>query len=107
MHNTYNLGIIGLTAVAQYYDAAHDAMAHAAVQEFAIFARAKASEMGLLLDFIFMNDSNWEESPLYSYGATSLEKLVTVSLKYDKSQVFQLLQGDGFLLKKVMSSKVP
>ena len=56
--------------------------------------------MGLLLDFVFLNDANFDQNPIASYGPKNVAKLQAVSKKYDPDQVFQILQNDGFLLRK-------
>jgi len=87
--------------VCQYRDPKHDDAAHSAVQKVAAFVRETAEFAGLLLSFTFMNDANWEEDPLASYGPTNVARLKAISERYDPDQAFQLLQGGGFLLKGV------
>ncbi|KAL8859642.1 MAG: hypothetical protein Q9178_003756 [Gyalolechia marmorata] len=58
-------------------------------------------QRGSYIPFLFMNDGSRDQSPLSLYGAENLARLKEVSRKYDPSQVFQTLQGDGFLLSKV------
>ena len=87
--------------VAQYIDAEHDDAAHSAVQRVAAFMREAAKCRGLLLSFTFMNDANWEEDPLASYRSTNVARLRAISKRCDPDQVFQFLQGGGFLLKDV------
>jgi hypothetical protein len=60
-----------------------------------------AQAKGVDLPFIFQNDANHDQSPLRTYPAENLAKLKAASLKYDPKQVFQTLQGDGFLLPKL------
>lgn len=85
----------------QYLDPKDDDAAHSAVSKVAAFVRTTAARMGLLLPFIFMNDCNWQEDPIASYGAENVARLKRVSKKYDPGKIFQNLQGDGFLLRKV------
>ncbi|KAI9646850.1 hypothetical protein NHQ30_004850 [Ciborinia camelliae] len=54
-----------------------------------------AAIRGLLLELKFMNDANYLQSPITSYGAASLEHLRSVGVKYDHQGVFQKLQNDG------------
>ncbi|KAL8730884.1 MAG: hypothetical protein Q9166_003811 [cf. Caloplaca sp. 2 TL-2023] len=56
---------------------------------------------GSYVPFLFMNDGSRDQSPLSLYGAENLAKLKQVSNKYDPLQVFQTLQGNGFLLSRV------
>ncbi|GAP85194.1 putative fad linked oxidase-like protein [Rosellinia necatrix] len=58
-------------------------------------------ERGLGLPFIFMNDASQDQNPLASYGSESIYRLKEISQIYDKKQVFQKLQSDGFLLSKI------
>ncbi|KAL9636811.1 MAG: hypothetical protein Q9204_002111 [Flavoplaca sp. TL-2023a] len=58
-------------------------------------------QRGSYIPFLFMNDGSRDQSPLSLYGAENVARLKQVSRKYDKSQVFQTLQGDGFLLSKL------
>ncbi|KAH6844663.1 hypothetical protein B0I37DRAFT_166599 [Chaetomium sp. MPI-CAGE-AT-0009] len=57
----------------------------------------KRSTVGLL----YINDCSRDQDPLATYGSESVAKLCDVSQKYDPDQVFQKLQRDGFLLKKI------
>lgn len=91
----------GFTAVVQYLDPRDDDAAHSAVSKVATFVRTTAASLGLLVPFVFMNDSNWQEDPIASYGAENVARLKRISRKYDPEQIFQNLQGDGFLLRKV------
>lgn len=50
---------------------------------------------------LYMNDCSRDQDPLGSYGAENVAKLCAVSQKYDPDQVFQKLQHDGFLLRKL------
>jgi hypothetical protein len=63
--------------------------------------KAAAADAGKLLEFEFMNDSNFAQSPLRSYGAESVAYMREVAKKYDPDGVFQRLQNDGFLLSKI------
>ncbi len=60
-----------------------------------------SKERGLFVDFWYMNDAGRDQNPLGSYGAQNIAKLKAISRKYDPAQVFQKLQNDGFLLRKV------
>ncbi|KAK0636792.1 hypothetical protein B0T17DRAFT_483089 [Bombardia bombarda] len=62
-------------------------------------ALAKAKKLDL--DFTYMNDASRDQNPIGSYGDANIKKLKTISKKYDPQQIFQNLQNDGFLLKKV------
>ncbi|KAI4251236.1 MAG: hypothetical protein L6R42_008459, partial [Xanthoria sp. 1 TBL-2021] len=58
-------------------------------------------QRGSYIPFLFMNDGSRDQSPLSLYGAENVARLKSVSRKYDPSQTFQTLQGNGFLLSKV------
>jgi len=47
-----------------------------------------------------MNDASRDQNPIAGYGAENVAKLKAVSEKYDPTQIFQVLQNDGFLLRK-------
>ncbi|EAQ84426.1 hypothetical protein CHGG_08440 [Chaetomium globosum CBS 148.51] len=53
------------------------------------------------VELLYMNDCSRDQDPLRSYGAENVAKLCEVSHKYDPGQVFQKLQHDGFLLRKL------
>jgi hypothetical protein len=57
----------------------------------------KRSTVGVL----YMNDCSRDQDPLASYGAENVAKLCDVSRNYDPDEVFQRLQHDGFLLRKL------
>ncbi|KAL8664814.1 MAG: hypothetical protein Q9168_007831 [Polycauliona sp. 1 TL-2023] len=77
----------------------------AAVRAVPIATSEKWKELGeqrgSYIPFLFMNDGSRDQSPLSLYGAENVAKLKLVSRKYDREQVFQTLQGNGFLLSKV------
>lgn len=72
-----------------------------AVFEFGNYLRETATNMGILLPFIFMNHATATQDPVASYGPEHIARLKDVSKKYYAQQVFQNFQGDGFLLRKV------
>ena len=59
-----------------------------------------SEQRGLAIDFLDLNDSSRDQSPLPTYGADNVAKLKAVSKKYDPAQVFQTLQNNGFLLSR-------
>ncbi|KAI0409943.1 FAD-binding domain-containing protein [Xylaria palmicola] len=65
-----------------------------AVQDIAI-------EKGLLLEYLCMNFADSTQDVRGSYGSANLQKLRDVAAQYDPQGVFQNLQNDGFLLRKV------
>ena len=77
-----------------------DDKALAQIQELVKAVHKTAGDRGKLLDFLFMNDANYNQSPLKSYGKEALSFLTEVSGKRDPKGVFQHLQNGGFLLSK-------
>ncbi|KAL8726337.1 MAG: hypothetical protein Q9166_006785 [cf. Caloplaca sp. 2 TL-2023] len=59
-----------------------------------------ATANGAHLPFLFMNDANYAQDVLGSYGSASKAQLRATARKYDPQGVFQRLQNDGFLLRK-------
>lgn len=58
-------------------------------------------ERGSHIDYIYHNDASRDQNPIATYGADNIAKLKDIAARYDPSQVFQKLQGNGFLLSKV------
>lgn len=91
----------GWTTLVDWENAADDEM----VRNVAISTSEKWKELGekrgLYIDHLFMNDASRDQSPIATYGEASIAKLKAIALKYDPEQVFQNLQNDGFLLRKV------
>ncbi|KAI1433457.1 FAD-binding domain-containing protein [Xylaria sp. CBS 124048] len=56
-----------------------------------------------LLQYEFMNDANFMQTVLDSYGRDNLALFRSVAVEYDPFAVFQNLQNDGFLLRKIKS----
>ncbi|KAI0389234.1 hypothetical protein F5Y17DRAFT_449723 [Xylariaceae sp. FL0594] len=91
------------TSVIQWQDDAHDAQAHAFVKRSGGAVREIALRKGILLDFEFINDATWDQDPLASYGEANVRRLKEVAARYDPGEVFQRLQGAGFLLSRMAS----
>lgn len=85
----------------EWSDAADDAEAEQVLDELTEGMKKLASEQGQLLDFIFMNDASSKQQVLAGYGPENVKKLQRVAAKYDPERVFQKLQNDGFLLRKI------
>ncbi|KAF2023676.1 FAD-binding domain-containing protein [Setomelanomma holmii] len=79
-----------------------DASSDAAILKFfsTIIKRVKAEAKarGLDNEYIYMNYASQFEDPISSYGSANLERLRSVSRKYDPKQVFQVLQPGHFKL---------
>lgn len=88
----------GLALVVQWTNTGENALAVSQLSQLYNDFRSIASATKQLLSFEFMNDSGSIQSPLRSYGSSSLSNLQVVAEKYDPSGVFQKLQNGGFLL---------
>lgn len=84
----------------QWQDDEADELAHQAIHASGEAIREIAKKKGILLEFEFLNDATWDQTPISSYGVTNLASLREISHRYDPIQVFQNLQGGGFLLQK-------
>ncbi|KUJ24677.1 FAD-binding domain-containing protein [Mollisia scopiformis] len=99
---------LGLTAVPQQWwaivvdwdSAKDDNLVRESLRDITKRWTDLAKEQGTHLDFEFMNNASGDQNPLRSYGETNLQRLRDISMKYDKAQVFQLLQKGGFLLSR-------
>lgn len=95
------LTLQGMSYLAQWKNEEDDEHVLRAVFEFGDDLREAAAKMGILLPFIFMNNATATQDPITGYGPEHIARLKEVSKKYDAQQVFQSLQGDGFLLRKL------
>ena len=85
----------------QWTDDKDDDMARSQIRQLISSIESTAKSRSLLLDFHFMNDASYIQSPLKSYGDESLAFLRDESRRWDPEGVFQRLQNDGYLLDKV------
>ncbi|KAF2803576.1 FAD-binding domain-containing protein [Mytilinidion resinicola] len=92
-----------LAILCQWTDDVDDGLARKKLRELVGGIESLAKVRGKLLDFQFMNDASYTQSPLQSYGVESLESLRAVSRKWDPEGVFQKLQSSGFLLSRAGS----
>ncbi|RYC64482.1 hypothetical protein CHU98_g1717 [Xylaria longipes] len=63
--------------------------------------RSIAKSRGKLMRYQFMNDASFMQTVLDSYGSDNLARLRSVAAHYDPTVVFQEIQNDGFLLRKI------
>lgn len=91
----------GLAIATEWADDADDELARKQIHELIFTIEKTARERGLLLDFQFMNDASYTQSPLKGYGAEMLQFMKVTSRKYDSEGVFQRKQGGGFLLSNL------
>ena len=90
----------GLAIAITWIEDTEDDLARKQIRELISGIEVAAKTRGLDLDFKFMNDASYNQSPLRSYGNESLELLNTTRQKWDPEGVFQRLQNGGFLLSK-------
>lgn len=57
-----------------------------------------ARQSGQHRDFLFMNDADWDQDVLKSYGNDSFSRLDQISHDYDPSRILQRLSAGGFKL---------
>ncbi|KAK6361731.1 hypothetical protein TWF730_005445 [Orbilia blumenaviensis] len=88
---------VWLDIVAKWKNAADDAFIYNATKFIVDKTDEFAKSKNKYLPFLFMNDAYSDQKVLRSYGATNFNKIVQVSKKYDPSQTFQKLQGNGYL----------
>jgi len=99
--NLAHILIQGLGIMVQWTDDKDDDEARSKLRQLLSSIESASKEHGKLLDFLFMNDSSYLQSPLKGYGEESLELLRKASREWDPEGVFQKLQNSGFLLSKV------
>ncbi|KAF2704599.1 FAD-binding domain-containing protein [Pleomassaria siparia CBS 279.74] len=62
--------------------------------------KAEAKRRSLDNTFVYLNYASEYQDTIGSYGAANKQRLITISNKYDPTQVFQYLQPGGFKLTK-------
>lgn len=85
--------------VAEWSEESDDTAVSHELEEFTDEVSRLAKEQGLYLDFKFMNDAEFSQKVLSSYGMGNMKRLQEASVKHDPEQLFQRLQNDGFLLR--------
>ncbi|KAI1779059.1 6-hydroxy-D-nicotine oxidase [Hypoxylon cercidicola] len=94
--------ILGLEEVSQTWWAVSGVWtAVEAVDNFRCGIERIARNRGKLLDFVFMNDGSPTQTVLDTYGAGNVKKMRDASTKYDPEGIFQKLQNNGVLLRKI------
>lgn len=91
---------IGIAVTVQWESSVDDAAAQQALLSGCNAVRDTANSNGVFLPFLFMNDANYAQDVLSSYGAASKTQLKAVAKKYDPQGLFQTQQNNGFLLSK-------
>ena len=90
-----------MNSLTQWFDEADDEKIMREVRAFSDYLRSTAQELGVLLDWVYLNNATATQDPIGGYGPEAVRRLAEVSRKYDPGQVFQTLQNNGFLLRKV------
>lgn len=93
--------IQGWTTLIDWDNAADDAAVRSVSISTAEKWRDLGEQRGLHLDYLYINDASKDQNPIATYGAANVDKLKAIALKYDPEKVFQTLQNDGFLLRKI------
>lgn len=90
--------------IVQWTEDSDDDLARSQIRQLISSIEFTAKSRGLLLDFCFMNDASFIQSPLKAYGTESVALLEAASHKWDPEGIFQQLQNSGFLLSKMETS---
>ncbi|KAI8626715.1 6-hydroxy-D-nicotine oxidase [Xylariaceae sp. FL1651] len=101
--------IMGLEEVSQCWWAftaewqleSDDELAQQAINDLVAATRNAAKKEDLLLDYLCMNFANASQDVLNSYGKDNVDTMREMAKKFDPKRVFQDLQNDGFLLRKI------
>ncbi|KAI1169675.1 6-hydroxy-D-nicotine oxidase [Nemania sp. FL0916] len=87
--------------VSQWDSPTNDTRAQQAIDELYQGMQKVSREQEQWLDFVFMNEGKGTQDVLGSYGEANVQKMQKVQSKHDPEKVFQNLQNDGYLLRKV------
>ncbi|KAL8723579.1 MAG: hypothetical protein Q9181_007249 [Wetmoreana brouardii] len=90
----------GFAGTVQWNSSTDDATAQQTLLSVCNAVRDAATANAASLSFLFMNDANYAQDVLGSYGAVSKAQLKAVARKYDPQGLFQSQQNNGFLLTK-------
>ena len=89
-----------LAITVEWTDSADDELARRGMHQLVTDLKTAANKHGCLVDYLFMNDASYTQSPLRTLPEDTLEFLRKTARKYDHEEVFQKLQNGGFLLSK-------
>ncbi|KAL9067841.1 MAG: hypothetical protein Q9157_006682 [Trypethelium eluteriae] len=90
-----------LAMMVQWNDDANDGEARSQISQLISSLKSTCKTRGHLLDFHFMNDCSYTQSPFQGYGKENLAFLKATAAEWDLQGVFQKLQSSGFLLSKM------
>lgn len=93
-------GGLGFAGTVIWQNGKDDAAAQESLLAACAAVRDAAVSNKVSLPFLFMNDANYAQNVLASYGSASLAFLKAVAKKYDPSGIFQTQQNSGFLVSK-------
>jgi hypothetical protein len=88
---------LGLGVVGEWKDDMDDELVITQTHQLISSIEETARARGLPLEFRFMNDASYTQSP---FVASTLSSLKVASEKWDPEGVFQRLQNSGFLVSK-------
>lgn len=94
--------IIGLDIFFTWTNAADDEKIYSILNMIISRIDQAATARGVNIPYLFMNDAGSEQAVLQSFGADNVRRLKSIAAKYDPKEVFQRLQNDGFLLRRVL-----
>ncbi|XXG94942.1 Cytochrome c oxidase copper chaperone [Hypoxylon texense] len=105
----YGGNLLGLQAVPQQWyewfitwtDPSQDATIRSIATRITQRCTTATKTKGVSLPYLFMNTAGEEQDVLSSYGTANVATIKAVAAKYDPNQVFQKLQNDGFLIRKL------
>ncbi|CAD6442168.1 086d2f16-decd-4831-96cc-108f93ae92f2 [Sclerotinia trifoliorum] len=87
----------GWTTVTDRVSPADDEIVLDAVKSIADQFEILGASRNSNLPYLYMNDCYADQNPLAQYPTTNIRTSKEVAAKYDPTEVFQLLQKDGFL----------
>lgn len=101
--------LLGLSPVPQQWhewylvwdDATDDSAMFALADNITSSLTSLAKQKGVLLPYLFMNTAGGNQPVLQSFGQANVQTIQKVAAKYDPNGVFQSLQNDGYLLRKI------
>lgn len=97
---------LGLNAVNQtwmvltsgWWNAEDDETVYTATREMIDDIESASKEEDQYIEYIFMNDADWNQDVIQHYGECNVERLRKVQSEYDPNLVFQKLVPGGFKL---------
>jgi hypothetical protein len=97
--DTYGNGVLFLlTFAVNASEPDQEALARPYLQAYTDDLAEYADSLGLLWDWKYLNYADLTQDPIASFGDSAIEKMKTVSARYDPDGVFQTLRGSGFKL---------